>query len=731
MERGRVLLIDNVDSFTFNIADLLHRVLGRPPVVWGHDHPASAEDLRGFAAIVVGPGPGRPQHAADMGLSDLALRQREVPVLGICLGHQGLAHLAGDEVVELAEPMHGRVGTVEHDGSGLFEGVPSPFRVVRYHSLEVRPAPASPLRVTARTREDGCVMGLADPGARRWGVQFHPESVLSEHGDRVVANFLRLAGVPVETDPQGGAVATGDVLDTRTPQVSGSRAVEMGVCSVPGPVDPWLLHNRLVGGSASSFWLDSSAGAAQGAAAVPAARFSVIGDAGGPLSCEVTHRVGTGSTVRREGLPEERLPGRLLDTLDTLLARWELVGTRPRLPFGFRPGLVGYLGYELKAETDGSAAHPSPHPDAWLVFADRAVVIDHHTDEVYAVYLHDPATRAVQQAWADDVRALVSSIRGQTSGVTPPDGPDGPDGPGVPGTDPAHDAGAADVVAGLRHTESAYRDLIARCQKEIRAGESYEICLTNTVTWPHEVDPAAAYRALRSISPVPFGAWLRRPGLDVVGSSPERFLALDADGRVEARPIKGTRPRDPDPARDAALAHDLATAVKDRAENLMIVDLLRHDLHRVCRSGSVHVPELFAVESYATVHQLVSTIRGTLAPGKDALDLVASCFPGGSMTGAPKVRTMELLDGFEDGPRGVYSGVIGWFGLDGAMDLSIVIRTATVVQGRAEFGIGGAITALSDPAEEFAETLHKARALGAALSLAHPGQEAPGQAVAE
>ena len=219
----------------------------------------------------------------------------------------------------------------------------------------------------------------------------------------------------------------------------------------------------------------------------------------------------------------------------------------------------------------------------------------------------------------------------------------------------------------------------------------------------------------------------------MLGCSPERFVSVDGAGLVEARPIKGTRPRGATPEEDAALAADLLAAQKDRAENLMIVDLLRNDLHRVCRAGSVHVPEIFAVESYATVHQLVSTVRGRLADGMGPTDVLRACFPGGSMTGAPKVRTMEILDRLEGAPRGIYSGAVGWIGVDGSMDTSIVIRTATwQADGRGPggdvtFGVGGAVTALSDPAEEYAEMLTKARSILRAIEVAAGGEPAPDQ----
>jgi para-aminobenzoate synthetase len=266
-----------------------------------------------------------------------------------------------------------------------------------------------------------------------------------------------------------------------------------------------------------------------------------------------------------------------------------------------------------------------------------------------------------------------------------------------------------------RHGRGAYLDRIADCLEEIRDGESYEICLTNAVAAPMTIDPRRTFSWLRRKSPVPYGALLEFPDVAILSASPERFLTVGRDRVVESKPIKGTRPRGATPADDEALHDDLATNVKDRAENLMIVDLIRNDLNRVCEIGTVHVPKLFDVETYAPVHQLVSTIRGTIRPDASAVDCVRETFPGGSMTGAPKLRTMQIIDRLEDGPRGFYSGALGWFGLSGAADLSIVIRTLTATKGCVSFGVGGAIVALSDPEEEFEETVVKSRAMVTAL----------------
>ena len=279
---------------------------------------------------------------------------------------------------------------------------------------------------------------------------------------------------------------------------------------------------------------------------------------------------------------------------------------------------------------------------------------------------------------------------------------------------------AASGVALLRHDERAYRRRIQECLTEIGHGESYEICLTNTVRLDARIDPLRTYEHLRRVSPVPYGAYLRLPGLSVLSASPERFLTVSTDGTVESKPIKGTRPRGRTPEEDEALRQDLLSNVKDRAENLMIVDLLRNDLNRVCTVGSVHVPHLFTVETYQPVHQLVSTIRGTLRPEETAVSCVRAAFPGGSMTGAPKLRTMDIIDRLEGGPRGIYSGSIGWFSLTGAADLNIVIRTLVRSGEEISFGVGGAIVALSDAGEEFEETVVKSRAMvSATLETAH------------
>jgi para-aminobenzoate synthetase component 1 len=264
-----------------------------------------------------------------------------------------------------------------------------------------------------------------------------------------------------------------------------------------------------------------------------------------------------------------------------------------------------------------------------------------------------------------------------------------------------------------------YLEAIQQALEHIAAGDLFEVCLTQRFDARHTGSGEALYRVLRAVHEAPMAAYLRFPEGEVLSASPERFLSLDRERWAETHPIKGTRPRGRTPEEDAALARELASSEKDRAENLMIVDLARNDLGRVCEFGTVRVPRLCEVETYPMTHQLVSTVRGRLRPGLNAVDLVRAAFPGGSMTGAPKIEAMKVISRLEPSRRGVYSGSIGYFGFDGAMDLSIVIRTLLKQGDRVSFHTGGAVVADSIPEEEYQETLDKAHGLVLALEIAH------------
>lgn len=366
----------------------------------------------------------------------------------------------------------------------------------------------------------------------------------------------------------------------------------------------------------------------------------------------------------------DQLSSRLSDPVDA-----------PELPFDFLGGFVGYFGYEMKAACGSPTGHRSWVPDAGWICADRYLAIDHVGRATYSV--------SVDPDWAPELAEL-------------------PDDEPVPRETAVPDLGK--VEAALSVGRMDYLDDVRQCQAQLQAGESYEICLTNRVLVDAIESGFAFYRRLRRSNPAPEAAYLRFGSVEVACSSPERFLRIDPEHRVETRPIKGTARRGATPEEDAALRDSLLSDPKIAAENLIIVDLLRNDLGRVCLPGSVKVPELMVTETYPTVHQLVSTIRGQLRPDATALDCVRACFPGGSMTGAPKIRTLEIIDELEPMARGIYSGTIGYLSLNGAADLNVVIRTAVFAGGQMHVGAGGAIVLDSDPNAEFDEVVLKAAA---------------------
>jgi para-aminobenzoate synthetase len=686
----RVILVDNYDSFTYNLYQLIGEVCGQPPTVVRNDTPWTELRFDEFDAAVISPGPGRPDNDRDFGVSARVILDSGLPVLGVCLGHQGLCHLFGGEVVSAPEPMHGRISDVRHTGVDLFAGIPSPYEVVRYHSLAVASLPDD-LEELAWT-DDGVVMGVRHRHLPLWGVQFHPESISSRYGHELLANFFALAA-----EHSASAVPPTADAEPRQPRY------DLHVRHLDSHPEALSAYTSLFAGGDRGFWLDSSS------VIDGLSRFSIMGNGDGPLAEHVTYQVADGEVVvRRADGTTRRVRQQFFDYLDDQL-RTRKVPAPDGLPFEFNLGYVGYLGYELKAETGGTDAHQSDTPDAALLFADRALVLDHATRTSYLLALSlsgDEVSAAAATGW---LATTATALHVLPAGPAEPAPAPALSGPAM--TDP--DIG---MNVELRHDRAAYLKRIDECFDEIKAGESYEICMTNMVTVHTPIEVLPTFAHLRKVSPVPFGALLDFGEVAVLSASPERFISIDLHGAVEAKPIKGTRPRGADAAQDRAFVQELRDNPKDRAENLMIVDLLRNDLNTVCSVGSVHVPKLFDVETYAAVHQLVSTIRGSLAPGRSAIDCIRAAFPGGSMTGAPKVRTMEIIDRLEQGPRGVYSGALGWFSLSGASDLSIVIRTLVVNDGRVSFGVGGAVVALSDAEGEFDETVVKSRAMITALA---------------
>jgi para-aminobenzoate synthetase len=676
----RVLLLDNHDSYTWNLAHLIAQVAGAPPTVCANDAIALG-DIAAMNpdAIVISPGPGRPADDRDLGVCADVLRRWTGPLLGVCLGHQAIAWVEGAEIARAPAPMHGRPSPILHDGRGVFREVPPAAPAIRYHSLAaIEPLPPA-LEIAARS-PDGVIMAIRHRSLPWHGVQFHPESIGTATGEAMVRAFLREAAAhsgPRWRDPAPPSSWYAPTIHRPRQRPGADGPVRVAARRLAGAPEPEALFAGAFAGRPGAFWLDSS-----GRQGANPSRFSYVGAADGPLGRELTWRVGRGAEVRGPDGAISVLTGDPLDALRPPPCR-----ALPDVPFPFLGGFVGFIGHE--------AARPAPRsapavPDGAFAFCDRLVVFDREGGGGWAlVFVADG------DAAEPALDALAARVALTPAMADPP---------------PAEPGALAPEIE-----RAAYLAAIARAQESILDGESYEICLTQRLVGPPLRDPFAAYRRLRRANPAPYGAFVEIGGAVLLSSSPELFVAADASGQVTARPIKGTTARRNNPTDDARAAGGLAASEKDRAENLMIVDLLRNDLGRVCAWGTVTVPSLMAVESFATVHQLVSTVSGRLAAGRDAIDLIAAAFPPGSMTGAPKERTLELLDGLEASRRGPYGGALGWISIDGAAHLSVVIRTAVQAGGRLEVGVGGAITAMSDAASEWEEAMLKGDALARAL----------------
>jgi anthranilate/para-aminobenzoate synthase component I len=474
---------------------------------------------------------------------------------------------------------------------------------------------------------------------------------------------------------------------------------------LPGWTDPAAVFAALYATDRYAFWLDAGpdvqAGVSYLGAASSASRFVTASVADGTVT---SRNIRAWDAVQPEVTQET-----IFEFLRRDLAAHGHDASPPSHRTGFELGWVGWFGYELGAQTVGVVGQASRYPDAALLEVHRMVRFDHR-DRTVTLLARTDATEQVGAEpdgvtdWFNQMAAALVAL------------------PALPATpEPAHPAPPpASAAAQWRHEPVDYAALIETCLAAIHDGDAYQLCLTNEIRVEGRWHPVDTYRVLRAGSPSHHGGLLRFGDVALLSASPEQFLHVGRDRSIRTKPIKGTRPRSNEPAEDNRLKTELQRSDKERAENLMIVDLMRNDLARIAQLGTVVVSALLAVESYAHVHQLVSTIEARLSPGITVLDALESCFPAGSMTGTPKARAMTILDSLERGPRGVYSGAFGYLSLDGAMDLAIVIRSIVLDSVGASIGTGGGITALSDVAEEIDETRIKAAALLASLGIAAP-----------
>ena len=689
----RSLIIDNFDSFTYNIYQLLAQINSINPTVI-YNNQLSWEDINNlhFDNIILSPGPGNPSNSADFGVCQDVLLKANIPVLGICLGHQGLAYFSGAKIARSNFPFHGRISKIYHQQNDIFNNIPSPFQVVRYHSLIVDYPLPSHLEIIATT-EDNLIMGIKHKFKPFWGVQFHPESICTEYGKQLFINFQNLTYNYLLSRSNSQKI----FLKTQSnflPSIANTKKQECQEVKVEKKeyqiysrkldffADSPQVFQQIYGKSHHSFWLDSSL-VEEGLS-----RFSYMGDSQGNHSFFIEYNVSQQEIKVTNNNNIKIFYGDIFNFLQDILDTYSC--PNDDLPCNFNGGLVGYFGYELKALLGNQNQHQSPLPDAYFLFVDRAIIFDHLYQEIYLLFLDKNNQEKEANQWFKEMELELKNLE--------------------PSSSANQDNYPPIKEYKLSRDQSQYLDNINTCFEKIKSGESYEICLTNHLYLPPIIHPLNYYLQLRKENPAPYSAFFNHPHFTIVCSSPERFLLLEKDGILESKPIKGTSKRGTNQEQDLQLKNNLQLSEKERAENLMIVDLLRNDLSRVCEVGSVIVPKLMTIESYSTVHQMVSTVKGKIRQGIKPIECLKSCFPGGSMTGAPKKRTMEIIDDLETEARGIYSGSLGFLALNGTMDLNIVIRTAIITSNCTSIGIGGAITILSHPHQEFEETILKAKA---------------------
>lgn len=699
----KTLIIDNYDSYTYNLYQMIAQVNQELPTVIRNDQ-VDWTELQNidFDNIVISPGPGRPEKTADFGICDQVLQNIKVPLLGVCLGHQGLGYLYGGKIIYAPEVKHGRLIGIYHNNSALFQGLPDTFSVVCYNSLIVDDSLPSCLKKVAWTM-DGIIMGLSHRDLPFWGIQFHPESICTEYGKQILENFrefsLRYYG------NQSLSKKSDIIHKDSIPRNSEQRQKDQREYLVYSKKldiypDAEQVYIQLFGHKVNTFWLDSSR------YEVGLSRFSFMGDNSGPNSILIKYSQQNREVITIESGKVKCYQESIFDYLERELnIRYYC---NHDLPFDFNCGFVGYLGYELKAECDAELAYNSDLPDAVFLFADQIIVFDHQEKTTYLLCLTTQLQSSIAENWFVAIEEELRALSPLVSAVTKLNN-------------------QQHVIFQLQRSPQNYINDIKTCLEEIHEGETYQVCLTNKLYTGVTPEPLAFYRTLRQVNPAPYAAFFQFADFAIACSSPERFLRIDPHGWVETKPIKGTLGRGKTPEEDLILRESLRNSEKDCCENLMIVDLLRNDLGRVCKIGSIHVPKLMEVETYTTVHQLVTTIRGQLLPDVDAIACIRHAFPGGSMTGAPKIRTMQIIDRLEPAARGIYSGAIGFLALNGAADLNIVIRTAILTPDQTSIGIGGGIVALSDPKAEVAETMLKGEALIRALMITVNGDFNPEQ----
>jgi len=663
-----IFLLDNHDSFTYNLYQYFGE-LGEDIIVKRQDA-CTLKDIEEIHPdlIVISPGPCTPDDA-PLSLAVIEHFKGRIPILGVCLGHQAIGQFFGGKVIRAKQPIHGKTTSIRHDQQGVFQNLVNPLEVTRYHSLIIeRDTIPEELQITAET-EHGEIMGIRHTELPIESIQFHPEAILTQSGHQLLTNALKNAKMwQSHNSPSQWVIKPLSV-------------------SIP----PYLLFQAFKEDPAP-FFLDSGNDYKELGAYSYMGSSPFLEATAYPDHLELVWP----NLSQRDQTPLQRSES--LNFLNNSHRKYHV----PHSPFPFSGGAVGFLSYDLKNDIEllSKFAKDDLNLPLWrFAWYDGIVIYDHDRCEYWitACGIDEDGTCHSELAHARIQRleqTLYSFVKEQLA------------------VQEALDTSEAFPYSTINPsvTREQYLSDLQRVIDYIYAGDIYQANLTQRFSVDWEGDAWNLYSQLHRQNPAPFAAFLPYPDFQVLCSSPERFIRIQSDGQIETRPIKGTRPREESPSADQLQAVELQNSLKDRAELTMIIDLERNDLGRICRFGTVKVPDLIRLEKYPTVWHLVSTITGQLLPGLKPSDILRAVFPGGSITGAPKIRAMEIIEEMEPHTRGLYTGSIGYMGFDGAWDFNIVIRTILLKDGKAFIHVGGGIVADSKPEDEYNETLDKAKA---------------------
>ncbi|EPX71104.1 para-aminobenzoate synthase [Schizosaccharomyces octosporus yFS286] len=699
----RILLVDCYDSYTFNVHDLIQRVSSECTITtvhWDTARPDLWDRLNCFDAIFIGPGPGNPSEYAFVFEK---IWNSDVPTLGICLGFQSLALYYGCSVDKMPTlPWHGRASSIRTTNDSIYQNLPL-VKGMRYHSLYVDSIPTNALRVLAKSTEDQIIMAIEAVEKPHYGILYHPESIGSSDAVSIVRNFFNVVRKSRMKNQSTASRVTGfDALEIQpSPFIKNPGIPTMRISSQEIPwVDPLTVVDYLINVNKPICFLDS---------AKKPGKFSIVGFFDGPFSHFIRYKKSISTTyiVNCHNNREEKYEGDFWEIVAKFMDQHKAFPIDSKLPF--HGGIIGAIGYEcsdyssrsiaeISSFADSAERNEKNYVDAELAFVDRSIVFDLEDKKAYVQTLH-PTDDRLHIWWKD----LLCDLEKFNKRTTKP-----------------HGCGSTTK----KPTEQDYTDRVRVCQEKLLAGDSYEMCLTDTTfasTDPYLSD-YDLYLQVRSHNPSSFAGFLRFPHLTLLCCSPERFMKYE-NSTCHFSPIKGTLKKGPQMTYEEARSKLLNP--KDTAELNMIIDLIRNDLHQLAKKGSVEVPQLYQVEEHPTVYSLLSHIYGQVDKSVTAWDVLAKCFPPGSMTGAPKLRTVRMLEELEPHGRGIYSGTLGYWDVTGSSEFNVVIRSAFKYDedNLWRIGAGGAVTVLSTPLGEYEEMLLKVNSILPALCSFGPGRE--------